>query len=357
METNTYPRSSIPTKVCLRCKSDKIESGGYRKRRHRDVGGIRIEKVLRLRWSNCKRSVGCIYPEGVLRHKWYSLKVHGVFAILDVHQVDEACANELAAWLGYPIKPATRAAWQSTEVWRTQQYEAKDKHKPAKLIVASLDECKLGEGWMYTLTDVPSQALVAYEPSSERTEIAVRALLSEHTPKVVISDGCARIEAALAYLPEIEQGRCWFHVIKDVLQNFPRDSRERVGWDLEFLYRSDTLEDAERFLNLLKDKYGVESLVPLERAWPQLKNYWLVDGLPLTNNASEILYNALWPRQRKRVIKTLERTLDWFKQARWRWNHHFVPGLSPWQRFTGKISPHWLRALVTPLRRSTDFSR
>jgi hypothetical protein len=290
----------------------------------------------------------------VLRHKWYSLKVQGVFAILDVHQVDEGCANELAQWLGYPIKPETRAAWQRTEVWRSEQYEAKE--ESAELTVASLDECKLGHGWMYTLTDVPSQALVAHKSASERNEMTVRSLLSEHTPDVVISDGCPSIEAALAYLPEIRQGRCWFHVIKDVLQNFSKECCENVAWDLEFLYRSDTLEDAERFLTILKNRYGVKPLIPLTNAWQQLKNYWLIDGVPLTNNASETLYNALWPRQRKRVIKTLERTLDWFKQARWRWNHHLVRGLSPWQRFTGKQSPHWLSALVTPLSRSTDFS-
>lgn len=233
-------------------------------------------------------------------------------------------------------------------------YEAKE--KLPELGVASLDECKLGRGWMYTLTDIPSQALVVYEPADERNEMSVRTLLSEHTPEVVISDGCPSIEAALAYLPEIEQGRCWFHVIKDVLQNFPKEIREHVGWDLEFLYSSETLGDAERFLTILKNKYTLEPLMPLTNAWQQLKNYWLIDELPLTNNASETLYNALWPRQRKRVIKTLLRTLDWFKQARWRWNHHLVRGLSPWQRFTGKSSPHWLRALVTPFSRSTDFS-
>jgi hypothetical protein len=277
-----------------------------------------------------------------------------LFAILDVHQVDEGCANEVADWLGYPIKPETRAAWQSTEVWRTEQYESKE--EMPDLRVASLDECKLGQGWMYTLTDVPSQVLVAYEPAPERNETTVRTLLSEHTPEIVMSDGCPRIEAALAYLPEIQQGRCWFHVIKDVLQNFPKDDQERVGWDLEFLYSSATLEDAEQFLNILKDKYQLEPLIPLTRAWQQLKNYWLIDGLPLTNNTSETLYNALWHRQRKRVIKTLERTLDWFKQSRWRWNHHLVRQLTPWQRLTGKSSPHWLAALVTPLSRSTDFS-
>jgi hypothetical protein len=290
----------------------------------------------------------------VLRHKWYSIKVQGLFAILDVHQVDEGCANEVADWLGYPIKPETRAAWQSSEVWRTEQYETQE--ELPKLTVASLDECKLGQGWMYTLTDVASQALVGYKPAQERNEKSVRALLSENTPKVVISDGCPSIEAALAYLPEIEQGRCWFHVIKDVLQNFPKEVREKVGWDLEFLYRSDTLEEAERFLSILENKYQLEPLLSLTRAWQQLKNYWLIDDLPLTNNASETLYNALWPRTRKRIIKTLERTLDWFKQARWRWNHHLVRNLSPWHRFSGKVSPHWLTALVTPLSRSTDFS-
>ncbi len=294
-----------------------------------------------------------MYPEGVLRHKWYSIKIQGLFTILDVHQVDEGCANEVAEWLGYPIKPETRADWQSTEVWRSEQYEAKEEIPELK--VASLDECKLGQGWMYTLTDVKSQALVAFEPTPERNETTVRALLSEHTPEVIISDGCPRIEAALSYLPEIQQGRCWFHVIKDVLQNFPKNDRETVGWDLEFLYSSETLDDAERFLTILKNKYTVEPLAPLTNAWQKLKNYWLIDNLPLTNNASETLYNALWSRTHKRIIKTLLRTLDWFKQARWRWNHHLVRGLAPWQRFTGKPSPHWLLALLTPLSRSTDF--
>jgi hypothetical protein len=298
--------------------------------------------------------MGCVYPEGVLRYKWYSLKVQGLFAILDVHQVNEGCANEVAQWLGYPIKPETRASWQSTEVWRSEQYESKD--DLGELSVASLDECKLGLGWMYTLTDVPSQALVGYVPSEERNEITVRALLSEHQPDVIISDGCPSIEAALSYFPEIKQGRCWFHVIKDVLGNFPKEVRERVGWDMEFLYQSDTLGEAERFLKILQEKYELQPLLPLTRAWQQLKNWWLIDALPLTNNSSETLYNALWPRERKRVIKSLARTLDWFKQSRWRWNHHLVRGLSPWQRFTGKVSAHWLRALVTPLSRSTDFS-
>ena len=276
-----------------------------------------------------------------------------MFAILDVDQVDEGCANEVAEWLGYPLKAETGAAWPSTEVWRSEQYEAKE--EVPELGVASLDECKLGSGWMYTLTDAESQALLAFEPGPERNETTVRALLSEHTPEVVMTDGCPSIEAALAYLPELQEGRGWFHVIKDVLATFPKNDREKVAWDLEFLYRSETLDDAERFLNILKNKHTSEPLAPLMNAWQQLENYWLIDDMPLTNNASETLYNALWPRQRKRIIKSLHRTLDWFKQARWRWNHHLVRELTPWQRLTAKTSPHWLTALVTPLSRSTDF--
>jgi hypothetical protein len=293
----------------------------------------------------------------VLRYKWYGIKVQGLFAILDVHQVKEACANELAAWLGYTIESETRAAWQETQVWRSEQYEAKDVAAEAiELSAASLDECKLGTGWMYTLSEVESQALVAYALAPTRNENTVRTLLSEHEPKLLISDGCPQIEAALAYLPDLQQARCWFHVIKDVLPNFKHGERERVAWDLEFLYTRSELQEAEDFLQVLRTRYQPQQLSPLTKAWQQLKQIWLIDHLPLTNNASETLYNALWSRTRKRVINTLERTLTWFKQARWRWNHHLVRGLSPWQRFTGIPSPHWLLALVTPLSRSTDFS-
>lgn len=357
METNTYPKASVLPVRCNKCKEGKPESGGYRERKHRDLEGIRIERVLRVRCSECKRSLGCVYPDGVLRYKWYSIKVQGLFALLNVHQVKEACCHEIAAWLGYTIEAETRAAWQETQVWRSEQYEAQDvESKATSLSTGSLDECKVGTGWMYTLTDVPSQALVAYAPAPTRNENTVRALLSEHEPDVLISDGCPLIEAALAYLPDITQARCWFHVIKDVLQNFKRDAREKVRWDLEFLYTRAELQEAEDFLKVLNTRYQPQQLSPLTQAWEQLKQIWLIENLPLTNNTSETLYNALWARSRKRVIKTLERTLTWFKQARWRWNHHLVRGLSPWQRFTGKVSPRWLHALVTPLSRSTDFS-
>lgn len=357
METNTYPKASLQPMKCRRCKEGRAESGGYRERKHRDLAGVRIERVLRVRCSKCKRSLGCVYPDGVLRYKWYSIKVQGIFGILDVHQVKEACVQEVAAWLGYTVESETRAAWQATQVWRSEQYEAKDvAAKAIELTPASLDECKVGTGWMYTLSDVKSQALVAHAPTATRNENTVRTLLSEHEPEVLISDGCPQIEAALAYLPDIQQARCWFHVIKDVLHNFKRDERERVAWDLKFLYTRAELQEAEDFLKVLKARYQPQQLSPLTKAWEQLKQIWLIDCLPLTNNTSESLYNALWSRTRKRVIKTLERTLTWFKQARWRWNHHLVRGLSPWQRFSGNVSPHWLRALVTPLSRSTDFS-
>ena len=312
--------------------------------------------MLRVRCSRCKGSLGCVYPPGVKRHGWYSCKVEGVFAVLDVHQVDEACCKEVAEHLGYPLQSETRAAWQGTRAFRAEKLEEKQEQaKQGEIAVASVDEFKLGTWWMYTLTEVKSQVVVDYALCESRDEEVVRELIAEHNPKLIISDGCKSIQAACEYFTDKPHGRCWFHVIKDVLKQFSKKERERVASDLRFLYTCTNLKDARWFLSILSARYTRAQLEPLLNAWAQLELYWQHQAMPLTNNASETLYSALWSRSKKRVVKAFHRALDWFIEARFRWHHHLVRGKSPWQRFSGQLSKPWLKALLTPLKYSTDF--
>ena len=355
MKAQTYPKASLLNKRCSKCELGKPESGGYRVRKHRDVHGIREVKVLRVRCGHCKSSLGCIYPSGVMRYKWYSRKVEGIFAVLDVHQVDEACSNEVAEHLGYPLQAETRAAWQGTRALRASRLEEREKSTHRKTAVASIDEFRLGQWWMYTLTDVKSQAVVGYSLCESRDEEVIRDLMAEHDPKLIISDGCKSIQAACEYFDNKPHGRCWFHVIKEVLKLFPRKERELVALDLRFLYTSGNLKDARWFLGVLSERYTTKQLEPLLNAWSQLELYWQHQAMPLTNNASETLYSAIWSRSKKRVVKAFQRALDWFAEARFRWHHHLIRGKSPWQRFTGQPSKPWLNSLITPLNYSTDF--
>ena len=308
---------------------------------------------MKVRCSQCSKHLKCLYPPGISRYRWYSQKLEGIFAVLDVHQVDEGCAQEIATHLGYPLKPKTRASWQETRAWRTVQLE--QDRPSANVAVASLDEVKVGSWWVYTLTDKDSQAVVASAISETRSEEAVRDLIAEHDVGAFISDGCPRIEAACDWFADKPHGRCWFHVIKEVLGHFDKEERELIAHDLTFLYTRLDLKTAQWFLGVLQERYPEETLAPLLDAWQQLRLYWLIDEMPLTNNTSETLYSALWPRSRKRVVKALHRAQDWLKEALWRWNHHLVRGKSPWQRFTKQPSQPWLPRLLTPLGRSYDF--
>lgn len=307
---------------------------------------------MKVRCSQCLKFLCCIYPPEVPRAKWYSSKVEGIFAILDIHQVDEGCANEIATHLGYPIKPQTRARWQALRAWRVERL-CRQKHTAAE--VASLDEFKVAGGWVYTLTDTASSAVLGYALSAKRSEAVVRELIAEHKPKAVISDGCKAIQAACDWFANLPHGRCWFHVIKDVLENFSKKQRKSVALQLRCLYEQDSLEDAERFLSLLVQKYSATKLKALLNAWHGLKHIWLLPEMPLTNNVSENLYHGIWRRARKRVVKATYRLTDWLKEALWRWNHHPIDDQSPWQRFLNHPSPHWLSALLSPLGRSYDF--
>jgi len=228
---------------------------------------------------------------------------------------------------GHPrLTAETRATWQTRGALRAERLHARELQ--GGVVVASLDEFRVGSWWVYTLTEacpepvegVKSQAVVGYsfsERCDERVVGELIELIATHDPQALISDGCQTIAAARAYFADKPQGRCWFHVIKA--------------------------------------RYGEEQLAPLFNAWGQLKQYWLIAGMPLTNNASGTLYRALWPRMRKRAARALHRARDWFMQALWRWHHHLICGKSPWQRFCGRPSPHWLTALLTPLGRSSDF--
>ena len=131
-------------------------------------------------------------PPGVSRYKWYSAKLEGIFALLDVHQVEEGCTDELAAHLGYPIKPETRSAWQAIRAWRADQLQEQPN---CEITVASLDEFKVGQWWVYTLTDQASQAVVDAAPSESRSEAVVRNLIAKQNPSAFISDGCPHIKA------------------------------------------------------------------------------------------------------------------------------------------------------------------
>ena len=353
MKTYTYPQASLLQIRCPACGCEKPENGGYRIRKHRDVEGTREVKVMKVRCSRCLKHLKCLYPPGVSRYKWYSQKLEGIFALLDIHQVDESCADEIAQHLGYSIKPETRASWQATRAWRVDRLES-DKLS-TKVAVASLDEFKVGHWWVYTLTDKDSQAVLGHAISESRSEEVVRDLIAQHDAQAFISDGCPRIEAACEWFADKPHGRCWFHVIKEVLANVAQEERDLVAHELRFLYTRATLEDAQWFLGVLQQRYPKEVLQPLLSAWSQLKLYWLVDAMPLTNNASETLYNATWSRSKKRVVKALHRAQDWLKEALWRWNRHPIRGKSPRQRLTKQHAKPWLPPLLTPLGRSYDF--
>ncbi len=353
MKTHSYPKASLLRITCPSCGCERPENGGYRTRKHRDVDGVREVRVMKVRCSGCLKHLRCIYPPGVSRYKWYSAKLEGIFALLDVHQVEESCTDEIATHLGYPIKAATRSTWQATRAWRVDRL--RQGRPSGELTVASLDEFKVGQWWVYTLTDQTSQAVVDAAPSESRSEEVVRNLIAEHNASAFISDGCPHIKAACDWFADTPHGRCWFHVIKEVLQNVVQEERELLAHDLHFLYTRTDLKTAQWFLGVLQKRYVLDILEPLLSAWSQLKLYWLVAEMPLTNNVSETLYSALWPRSRKRVVKALHRVSDWLKEALWRWNHHLVRGESPWQRFTKQPSKPWLPPLLTPLGRSYDF--
>lgn len=370
--TTTPPGKSIQGFVCPHCKqSSSIESGGSYPRRVRDLSGIRDEKVKRYRCSQCLRALASEYPQGVQRYKWYSQLFQKLFSILAIHQVAQACIHEIASLLAFPVVEDTQNAWQDTRAHRAETLHQKAlkvvQDRKTTIQCASLDEIKIGQEWGYTLSDTYSCAVVVYSISPQRDEMAVRDLLALYPPKALISDGCKAIQAGSEWFGDIPKGRCWFHLMQDVARLAPTGQDKVSGLShkqlllirLQTLYRSENLSVAETYLRLLQNDYSAQLLQPLLDAWSQLKLYWIIPQMPGTNNTSEHLYSALWARERKRVVKASHRAMAWFSEAIFRWNHHPIRGLSPWQRFSAPSSPCWLSRLNTPLRYpfpgSTDF--
>lgn len=325
-------------------------------------------RVKRIRCAVCKTSVKVIYPPGVQRSRWYHDSVQGIFAVLDVHQVKQACKAEIAAVLGHPIVPDTQDAWEDTHAFRARQHHQQEvsaaQQQKLTIPVGSIDEIRVGNLWVYTLTETHSQAVISVKFSEQREETAVRDLVAEYPPELVISDGCTAIEAGMTWFGDIPHARCWFHIQQALYQLASRtlrlftlptgqvlevEERQKLMWDVQFLYQCGSLEEAVRFLGHLQEQYAAAVLAPLVNAWEGLKLRWLHQALPLTNNTSETLYNGIWPRERKRVAFAAERVKSWMYTALFRWNHHVIRQKTPWERFSKRPPVAWLARLLTPL--------
>jgi Transposase, Mutator family len=195
----------------------------------------------------------------------------------------------------------------------------------------SIDECKLGKSWGYTLTDTATDYVCTSAVTDSRNLFVVRDLVAEVHPQAVISDGCKSIQAAMHWFPKLPHGRCWFHVMQKVCRKVKKEERPKLVADLQVLYENQTLPAAERWLRHLMERYDTSILAPLLNAWASLKHWWKHETMPLTNNTSEHLYGNLWPRQRKRDKRTDTRKRAWFTEALWRHNHKPVNAKSPFE--------------------------
>mgnify|MGYP006351729785 CR=1 FL=1 len=216
MKTETYPEASVQELVCPKCQSKRIESGGYRERQLRTLTGVEERRIKKLRCATCKKHVKSLYPEDTPRASWYGAKVHAVMAILSVHHVSEGCRADIAEVLGYALSMKTQNAWQEARARRIEQQEGQQAPRQEDPDVVSIDECKLGSSWGYTLTDTATDYVCSSAVTDRRNLFVVRDLVAHVHPKAVISDGCKSIEAAMHWFPKIPHGRCWFHVIVDV---------------------------------------------------------------------------------------------------------------------------------------------
>lgn len=334
MKTPTYPEASVQEMVCPKCQGKDIEHGGYRTRKLRTLEGIQEPKVLKLRCRKCKKHLRSAYPKDTPRASWYSHRVHAVMAVLSTHHVNEGCRAEVAAVLEYPLTPKTQNTWQEARARRIEQQERQKATRQDGPEVASIDECKLGASWAYTVTDTATAYVCASALSENRNLFVVRDLVAVVEPQAVISDGCPSIQAGMHWFPKIPHGRCWFHVILDACRKVNKDERPKLIADLHVLYENETLPAAERWLRHLMERYDTPILAPLLNAWQGLKWWWRLPEMPLTNNTSEHLYGNLWPRQKKRDKRTNTRKKAWLKEALWRHNHKPVgEAKSPFEAF------------------------
>lgn len=351
MKTQTYPNASVQEIECPKCQSKQVESGGYRVRKLRTLEGIQEPRVLKLGCRNCKKHLKSVSPEDTPRASWYSQRVHALMTVLSVHHVSEGCRTEVAEILAYPLTLKTHQAWQEGRARRIEQQERQQTLGQNTPEVASIDECKLGGSWAYTVTDTSTDYICTSALSDSRNLFVVRDLVAKVEPKAVISDGCKSIEAGMHWFPKIPHGRCWFHVTQEVCRKVKKEERPQLVADLQVLYENETLPAAERWLRYLMERYDTTILMPLLNAWQGLKWWWKLDTMPLTNNTSEHLYGNLWPRQKKRDKRTDTRKKAWLTEAIWRHNHKPVTeGKSPFEAFfalpTKVSSLTWLEKIL-----------
>jgi hypothetical protein len=260
VKTETYPKASVQEMVCPKCQSKQVESGGYRVRQLRTLKGIEERRVKKMRCAQCKKHVKNLYPEDTPRASWYDKKVHAIMGVLSVHHVVESCCQEIAEILGYALDNKTRDTWQESRVRRIEQQERQQLEREEDPDVVSIDECKLGDSWGYTVTDTATDYVCSSALTDSRNLFVVRDLVAEVHPKAVISDGCKSIEAAMHWFPKIPPGRCWFHVMVDVCRKAKKEDRPKLIADLQVLYENTTLPAAERWLRHLMDCYDTTIL-------------------------------------------------------------------------------------------------
>jgi transposase-like protein len=149
-------------------------------------------------------------------------------AVLSVHHVVESCCQEIAAILGYSLGNKTRDAWQEARVRRIEQQEKHQSSRKEDPEVVSIDECKLGNSWGYTLTDTETDYVCKSAVTDYRNLFVVRNLVADVYPKAVISDGCKSIQAAMHWFPKIPRRVLRIPCIQSFSQSIPKQDSEPV---------------------------------------------------------------------------------------------------------------------------------
>lgn len=305
--------------------------------------------------------MGCKYPEGCPRYRWYSTVFQGIFAILDSYRVSEIVKEDMAALLQYPVSLPTRLCWAATRGYRAKHLMSKENpHLLGQIEVGSVDDWVYGvgsRGFGYVYWEGLSGCPIAADLAQERSFERVRDLVADLPPKVLLSDGAAEIKEAISWLGRrLNHVRCWFHILKDVLSRTTKDKQKELLGELQALLKIPKLGEAEAQLwQVLLPKYkGV--IEPLIRAWEQIKTYWLKPDLPKTNNIAEQGNGRLWRREKRRNIRSKLRGRDWLSSAIYRVRHRPIHSHSPWNRLTKLPSPKfWVLPLIHSLIHSTDF--